>query len=66
LQQNLHCPNLVMLDAFLYLPRQQQNVLDEFKLQHIPGAQFFDVDEIADLNSLLGKSLGQSAKLLFY
>jgi thiosulfate/3-mercaptopyruvate sulfurtransferase len=55
-----------MLDAFLYLPRQQQNVLDEFKLQHIPGAQFFDVDEIADLNSLLGKSLGQSAKLLFY
>jgi thiosulfate/3-mercaptopyruvate sulfurtransferase len=51
LRQNLDRPNQVILDATFFLPRQQRNAQEEFKLEHIPGAQLFDIDEIADLNS---------------
>ena len=48
LQQNLTLPQLVILDATFFLPRQQRHALDEFNAVHIPGAQFFDIDMIAD------------------
>ena len=56
LRENLQRPNLLILDATFFLPRQQRNARDEFRSQHIPGAQFFDIDEIADLNSPLPHS----------
>jgi len=62
LRQNLYCPNLVILDATFFLPRQQRNAREEFKLQHIPGAQLFDIDEIADLNSPLPHTLPRPAQ----
>ena len=57
LRQNLYCSNQVILDATFFLPRQQRNAQQEFKLQHIPRAQLFDIDEIADLNSPLPHTL---------
>jgi thiosulfate/3-mercaptopyruvate sulfurtransferase len=57
LQQNLYRPQQVILDATFFLPRQQRNARQEFNTQHIPGAQFFDIDEIADLTSLLPHTL---------
>jgi len=57
LRQNLDRPNQVILDATFFLPRQQRNAQEEFKLQHIPGAQLFDIDKIADLNSPLPHTL---------
>ena len=57
LRRNLDGSNLVILDASFFLPRQQRNAQQEFRSQHIPGAQFFDIDEIADLTSSLPHTL---------
>lgn len=57
LRQNLYRPNQVILDATFFLPRQHRNAQEEFKLQHLPGAQLFDIDEIADLSSPLPHTL---------
>jgi thiosulfate/3-mercaptopyruvate sulfurtransferase len=47
----------VILDATFFLPRQQRNAKEEFNLRHIPDAQFFDIDEIADPISPLPHTL---------
>jgi thiosulfate/3-mercaptopyruvate sulfurtransferase len=47
----------VILDATFFLPRQQRNAKEEFNLRHIPDAQFFDIDEIADPSSPLPHTL---------
>lgn len=57
LRENIYRPHQVILDATFFLPRQQLNALDEFKLQHVPSAQFFDIDDIADLNSPIPHTL---------
>ncbi|EIC29100.1 MULTISPECIES: 3-mercaptopyruvate sulfurtransferase [Methylomicrobium] len=48
LRQHLDRPDLVILDATYFLPRQQRSALAEYHRQHIQGAQFFDIDDIAD------------------
>lgn len=55
--QNLHRPRHVILDASFFLARQQRNAKQEFKTRHIPGAQFFDIDEIADQQNPLPHTL---------
>ena len=57
LYQNLDRPDLVIFDASFFLPRQQRNAKEEFKAQHIPGAHFFDIDEIADQQNPLPHTL---------
>ncbi|MDP7537806.1 MAG: rhodanese-like domain-containing protein [Methylococcales bacterium] len=57
LQQNLDSVNQVILDATFFLPRQQRNALEEYHQQHIPEAQFFDIDEVADLTNPLSHML---------
>ncbi|MFW5443514.1 MAG: rhodanese-like domain-containing protein [Methylococcaceae bacterium] len=56
LNQQREAANQVILDATFFLPRQQRNAKDEYQ-QHIPGAQFFDIDKIADLSSSLSHTL---------
>jgi thiosulfate/3-mercaptopyruvate sulfurtransferase len=41
-------PDLVVFDATKYLPNEPQDGRTEFVRGHIPGARFFDIDEIAD------------------
>ncbi len=41
-------PGLVILDATFFLPAQGRNAAQEFLAEHLPGAQFFDIDAIAD------------------
>lgn len=57
LRENLYRPDQVILDATFFLPRQQRNAREEFKRQHVPSAQFFDIDDIADLSSPLPHTL---------
>ena len=42
-----------VLDASWYLPADKRNCSAEYALRHIPGAQFFDIDDISDLTSTL-------------
>ncbi len=41
-------PDLVVFDATKYLPNENLNSRAEFLAAHIPGALFFDIDEVAD------------------
>jgi thiosulfate/3-mercaptopyruvate sulfurtransferase len=41
-------PGLAVIDASWYLPAAARDAKAEYRLGHIPGAVFFDIDEIAD------------------
>ena len=51
LSANLGAPDLRIVDASYYLPNEGLDPRREFEAQHIPGAVFFDIDEIADPTS---------------
>jgi len=51
LDSHLRDPDLRLLDASWYLPDMGRDARAEYKSGHIPGARFFDIDEIADLRT---------------
>ncbi len=51
LASHLKDPDLRILDASWYLPTDNRDTAAEFRAEHIPGARFFDIDEISDLRS---------------
>jgi thiosulfate/3-mercaptopyruvate sulfurtransferase len=53
--------NLVLLDASYYLPTEDKNPRALFEAAHIPGAKFFDIDQIADNSSGLPHMLPSPA-----
>ncbi len=53
LAAHLKDPDLRVLDASWYLSDKNRNPKSEYAEAHIPGARFFDIDEIADLRSEL-------------
>ena len=53
LAQHLQDPDLRVLDASWYLPSAGRDAKAEYAAGHIPGARFFDIDEIADTRSNL-------------
>jgi len=53
LSQNMSAPDLRVVDASWYLPAESRDPKAEFKQAHIPGAVFFDIDDIADSESTL-------------
>ena len=48
LAAHLHEKDLLVLDCSTYLPNETGNKKDGFRAAHIPGAQLFDIDQIAD------------------
>ncbi len=44
-------PDLRILDGSWYLPQQARDAKSEYDAGHIPGARFFDIDEISDHRS---------------
>lgn len=46
LQAHLHDTDLAVFDATKYLPTDGKDGLAEFTRAHIPGARFFDIDEV--------------------
>lgn len=46
-------PDLRILDASWYLPTDDRDPRAEYDAAHIPGARFFDIDEISDARSSL-------------
>jgi thiosulfate/3-mercaptopyruvate sulfurtransferase len=48
LADHLFDPDLRVLDASWYLPEMNRDPKAEYEEEHIPGARFFDIDEISD------------------
>ena len=48
LESHLDAPDIVVLDASWHLPTERRNPHAEYLIEHIPGAQFFDIDAISD------------------
>jgi len=53
LAEHLDAPDVRIVDASFYLPAQKRDPKAEFAHQHIPGAVYFDIDEIADKSNPL-------------
>jgi thiosulfate/3-mercaptopyruvate sulfurtransferase len=53
LARHLRDPDLRVLDASWYLPAMNRDAKAEYAAAHIPGARFFDIDEISDQRSSL-------------
>lgn len=51
LEQHLKDPDLRVLDGSMYLPGSGRDAKAEFDAVHIPGARFFDIDDISDHRS---------------
>jgi thiosulfate/3-mercaptopyruvate sulfurtransferase len=53
LAAHLKDPDLRLLDASWHMPDSGRDAKAEFAAAHVPGARFFDIDEIADQRSPL-------------
>jgi thiosulfate/3-mercaptopyruvate sulfurtransferase len=62
LAQRLDAPDIVVIDASLHLPTTGRNARDEYLAEHIPGALFFDIEDIADEESPLPHMLPSTIK----
>lgn len=73
--------DLIVFDATKYLPNEDKDGRAEFLKAHIPGARYFDIDEVADLDTdlphmvpsagrfgkLMGAmGVGNSSRIVFY
>ncbi len=48
---HLGSPDIRVVDASWYMPAEGRDPRAEYEQEHIPGAVFFDIDEIADTSS---------------
>ena len=53
LAARLEQPDLVVFDATKYLPNESRDGRAGFRAAHLPGARFFDIDEVADPDTAL-------------
>jgi thiosulfate/3-mercaptopyruvate sulfurtransferase len=51
LHAHLKDPDLRILDGSYYLPQMARDPRAEYDVAHIPGARFFDIDDVADHGS---------------
>jgi thiosulfate/3-mercaptopyruvate sulfurtransferase len=74
-------PDLVVFDATKYLPNEPKDGRAEFLHAHIPGARYFDIDQIADQDTdlphmvptpgrfarlMAGLGVGNTSRIVFY
>lgn len=64
LARHLKDPDLRILDASWYLPDAGRNGRTEYEACHIPGARFFDIDEMSDQRSSLPHMAPPSEKFI--
>ncbi|MCW5731532.1 MAG: 3-mercaptopyruvate sulfurtransferase [Alphaproteobacteria bacterium] len=62
LAERLNAPDVRVVDASWYLPQMGRDAKAEYRAQHIPGAVFFDIDEICDTGSPLPHMLPSPEK----
>ena len=62
LAAHLGTPGLVVLDATWHLPTAGRDAKAEYLTEHIPGALFFDIDDLVDEKSALPHMLPSTIK----
>jgi thiosulfate/3-mercaptopyruvate sulfurtransferase len=62
LAEHLEAPDIRIADASWYLPQAGRNPRAEYESAHIPGAVFFDIDELSDETSTLPHMLAPAPK----
>ncbi|HSR72349.1 MAG TPA: 3-mercaptopyruvate sulfurtransferase [Kiloniellales bacterium] len=62
LAEHLDAPDVRVVDGSYYLPHEGRDPRALYEEQHIPGAVFFDIDEIADTDSDLPHMLPSPEK----
>jgi thiosulfate/3-mercaptopyruvate sulfurtransferase len=62
LASHLKSPDLVVLDGSWHLPTAGRNAKAEYLAEHIPGALFFDIDDLSDDKSPLPHMLPSTVK----
>ena len=62
LAEHLQAPDVRIIDASWYFPQEERDARAEYALAHIPGAVFFDIDDISDDASSLPHMLPSGVK----
>lgn len=62
LAANLTSPDVVLLDGSMHLPTSGRNARAEYTAEHIAGAQYFDIDTVADKSNPLPHMLPSAAQ----
>jgi thiosulfate/3-mercaptopyruvate sulfurtransferase len=62
LARRLDAPDLVLLDGSWHLPTAKRDARAEYRAEHIPGAMFFDIDDLSDERSELPHMLPSTVK----
>ena len=62
LAAHLSAPDVRVADASWYLPQAGRDAKAEYRSAHIPGAVFFDIDDLSDEKSPLPHMLAQAPK----
>jgi thiosulfate/3-mercaptopyruvate sulfurtransferase len=62
LAAHLNAPDLIVFDASWHLPTSGRNAKSEYLAEHIPGALFFDIDDLVDEKSPLPHMLPSTVK----
>jgi len=64
LADHLKDPDLRIFDASWFLPSDPRDPAEHYAKQHIPGARFFDIDEISDARSELPHMVPEVEKFM--
>lgn len=62
LGDHIDAPDVRIVDATFHLPHSERDAREEYGFRHIPGAVFFDVDEICDSDTELPHMLPSPEK----
>jgi thiosulfate/3-mercaptopyruvate sulfurtransferase len=62
LAEHLHAPDVRVADASWYLPQAGRDAKAEYVAAHIPGAVFFDIDDLSDETNSLPHMLAPATK----
>ena len=62
LMEHLDAPDVVVVDASWHLPTAERDGRAEYLEEHIPGALYFDIDELSDTDNPLPHMLPSPEK----
>ncbi len=64
LEDHLMAPDVRILDATYFMPAEKRDGRAEYEAAHIPGARYFDIDDVADSRSQLPHMLPPIEKFI--